>query len=104
VVRLAVVPCVLVLVVAASGCTAERPEQQAARQAVQAHLATATGYDDEIHCTRNPRPWFIERPVNVFICAAERDDGDCDWYRVTARDGKVVVALEREHAGCVLPL
>ncbi len=86
------------------GCTAERPEQQAARQAVEAHLVAVAGYEDHIRCTRNPRPWFVEQSTTMFICAARRDDGDCDWFRVTAEGGAVTVALDRERGGCILPV
>jgi hypothetical protein len=103
-VRSLVASCLLALVLVLAGCAAERPEQQAARQAVEAHLVGTAGYDGQVHCTRNPRPWFVERPAAVYICAARRDDGDCDWYRVTAVEGEVEVVLDRERGGCILPL
>jgi hypothetical protein len=86
-----------------AGCTAERPEQQAARQAVEAHLIGRSGYEGTVRCTRNPRPWLVAQQARVFICAARRDDGDCDWYRVTV-DGSVRVTPDRRLGGCVLPL
>jgi uncharacterized protein (DUF849 family) len=101
-VRLVSLSCLLAL--ALVGCTAERPEQQLAREAVEAHLAGVAGYDDHVRCTRNPRPWFIEEPADEIICAARRDDGDCDWFRVTAEGGVVTVALDRERGGCILPV
>ncbi len=101
--RSLVASCLLALVLVFAGCTAEQPEQQAARQAVEAHLVGMTGYEDHVRCTRNPRPWFVEREATVFICAARQNDGDCDWFRVTAERGHVTVGLERERGGCVLP-
>jgi hypothetical protein len=103
-VRRVAASCLLVSVLALAGCSAERPEQQAARQTVEAHLAGTAGYDGHVRCTRNPRPWFIEQPATVYICAARRDDGDCDWYRVTVGDGRVEVTSDRERGGCVLPV
>ncbi len=100
--RLVFVVSVLALLLA--GCTAELPEQQAARQILQAYLVDRPGYDGTVHCTRNPRPWFVGRTASVFICTARRDDGDCDWFRVTAAGGPPRAALDRERAGCVLPL
>jgi hypothetical protein len=92
------------LVLVLAGCTAERPEQQAAREQVEIHLATRDGYDGTVHCTRNPRPWFVGQDATVFICTARRDDGDCDWYRVDTGSGAWHVTLEQERGGCVLPL
>ena len=100
--RLVLVVSVLALMLA--GCTAERPEQQAARQVVEAYLVDRPGYDGTVHCTRNPRPWFVGQEASVFICAARRDDGDCDWFRVTAEGGSRRAALDRRRGGCVLPL
>jgi hypothetical protein len=96
----AALPLALVL----GGCTAERPEQEAARGVVEAHLVGKAGYDGTVRCTRNPRPWFVEQESSVFICAARRDDGDCDWFRVVSGDAVPRVALDRERGGCVLPL
>jgi len=91
----------------AAGCAVQGagPEQLAARAAVERHLTARDGYDlTDIHCTGNPRPWFVEARTSVYICAVQRDDGDCDWFRVTAAGGSVVVMLEARHAGCVLPM
>ena len=104
VVRSLVASCLLALVLVLAGCAAERPEQQLAREAVEAHLVGVAGYDDHVRCTRNPRPWFIEQPADEIICAARRDDGDCDWFRVTVNGGALDVALDRERGGCVLPV
>jgi hypothetical protein len=101
---LAVGSAVLVCLLALAGCTAERPEQQAAREQVEIHIAGRDGYDGTVHCTRNPRPWFVEQEATVFICTARRDDGECDWYRVDVSSGRVRVALDRVRGGCVLPL
>lgn len=86
------------------GCTAERPEQGAARQLVELHVSQLDGYDGEVHCTRNPRAWFVERKATVYICAARLESGDCDWFRVTDEAPAPVVTLERRRGGCVLPL
>ena len=60
-------------------------------------------YDrDRTRCTDNPAPWFIEKEATVFICAAKRRDGRCDWYRATLRNAGWEVVLERPNAGCVL--
>jgi hypothetical protein len=68
------------------------------------HLAGRGGYEGTIRCTRHPRPWLVPQEATVFICAARRDDGDCDWYRVVDRVTGVDVSLERLRGGCVLPL
>ena len=94
----------LLALLALTGCTAERPEQQAARELVEIHLASLSGYDGTVHCTRNPRPWFVGQTTTVFICAARRDDGDCDWFRVSTATDPSTVQLDRERGGCVLPL
>jgi len=94
----------VVFALVASGCAGERPEQQAARAVVVRHVLALDGYDaDDIRCTGNPRPWFVEQATNVYICAVARDDGDCDWFRVTVRDGDAEVTLEARRGGCVLP-
>ncbi len=89
---------------ALAGCTAERPEQGAARHFVEIHVSQLDGYDGEVHCTRNPRAWFVEREATVYICAARRNDGDCDWFRVTDTSPAPRVKLDRRRGGCVLPL
>jgi hypothetical protein len=94
--------CVLALTLA--GCAAETPEQQAARELVEIHIAADTQYDGHVRCTRNPRPWFVSQKANVFICAARRGDGDCDWFRVTRGDEGATVALDSVRGGCVLPV
>ena len=86
------------------GCSAELPEQEAARNLVEIHVSQLDGYDGEVHCTRNPRAWFVEREATVSICTARRDDGDCDWFRVTDTSPAPAVTLERRRGGCVLPL
>ena len=86
----------------------EDPTQKFAREATESRLASNPSYDtDEIHCTGNPRPWFVERQSRVVICAARRTDGGCDWFRVeltpTVTGARARVRLESENAGCVLP-
>lgn len=94
------------LLVAASllaGCGAEAPRQAGARVAVEESLA-ASQYDrDGTRCTDNPSAWFVERETEVFICAAKRRAGGCDWYRATLKNAGWDVVLDRRNAGCVLP-
>ena len=92
-----------------SACdSAEDPTQVYAREAVESYLARDGTYDaSNVHCTGNPRPWFVERQATVVICAARRVRGGCDWFRVDlASDGSRVtskVRLDAPNAGCVLP-
>ena len=92
-----------------AGCGGpEDPTQVYAREAVESYLARNDTYDaSEVHCTGNPRPWFVERQATVVICAARRARGGCDWFRVNlASDGSRVtskVRLDAANAGCVLP-
>ena len=66
------------------GCGAESPRQAGARTAVEESLSA--DYDrDRTKCTDNPSPWLIEQEATVFICAAERNGGGCDWYRATLK-------------------
>jgi hypothetical protein len=108
-VRVAFALAVVCSVVAGTGCSpAEDGTQTFAREAVQTSLARDSDYDaDEVHCTRNPRPWFVERPATVVICAARRARGGCDWFRVdlVPDAGRVTtkVTLDTRNAGCVLP-
>jgi hypothetical protein len=99
----------LLLIVLTAGCGgAEDATQRFARQATESHLANDPAYESgQVHCTGNPRPWFVEQQASVVICAARRTDGGCDWYRVDLvpvrwRMG-ARVRLEAENAGCVLP-
>jgi hypothetical protein len=93
------------LALVAAGCSTEGPEQLAARAVVERHVLPLAGYDpDRIRCTGNPRPWFIEQAATVYLCAVGRDDGDCDWFRVTVSNGDAEVELDRPRAGCVLPV
>jgi hypothetical protein len=97
------------LALVASGCDgAEDPTQVFAREAVESYLADDAEYDtDEVHCTGNPRPWFVERQATAVICAARRTEGGCDWFRVdlVPRGSRVTtrIRLEAANAGCVLP-
>lgn len=92
-----------------AGCGgAEDPTQRFAREATESWLAANPAYDaDEVHCTGNPRPWFVERQARVIICAARRVEGGCDWFRVelapSAVGARAEIRLEDENAGCVLP-
>ena len=98
----------LVLLGAAACGGTEDDTQQFAREATESYLADRPVYDvDEVHCTSNPRPWFVERQATVFICAARRVAGGCDWFRVeltpTAVGARAKVGLEEANAGCLLP-
>ena len=98
-----------VAAVVLAGCGgAEDPTQRFAREATEARLAANPAYDtDEVHCTGNPRPWFVERQARVVVCAARRVEGGCDWFRVELTPSTVgaraAIRLEAENAGCVLP-
>ena len=84
------------------GCGTESPREAGARTAVEESL-DADEYDaSRTRCTDNPAPWFIEKETTVFICAARRADGHCDWYRATLKNAGWEVLLERPNAGCVL--
>ena len=93
----------------ATGCGgAEDATQRFAREATESRLAANPAYDaDDVHCTGNPRPWFVERQARVVICAARRVAGGCDWFRVelvpTAIGARTRIRLEAKNAGCVLP-
>jgi hypothetical protein len=99
----------LALVLVGAGCGgAEDPTQKYARGAVESSLARDDTYDtSDVHCTGNPRPWFVERQATVVICAVRRSRGGCDWFRVDlSSDGSRVtsrVRLDAPNAGCVLP-
>lgn len=83
------------------GCGSESPREAGARTAVKESLSAE--YDrDWTKCTDNPAPWFIEKEATVFICAARRNDGHCDWYRASLKNAGWEVLLERPNAGCVL--
>jgi hypothetical protein len=86
-----------------TGCGSESPRQEAARTAVE-DVLRASEYDvDRTRCTDNPAPWFIEQDTDVFVCAAKRRDGDCDWYQATLKNAGWEVVLDERNAGCVLP-
>ncbi len=95
---------ILHLVVASflAGCGAESPREAGARTAVEEALAPADYDASRTRCTDNPAPWFIEKEADVFVCAARRRKGGCDWYRATLKNAGWEVVLERENAGCVL--
>ena len=92
-----------------AGCGGpEVPTQRFAREATESRLASNPSYDtDEIHCTGNPRPWFVEGQSRVVICAVRRVEGGCDWFRVElvplASRVATEIRLESPNAGCVLP-
>lgn len=84
------------------GCGAEAPRQAGARTAVEESLSAE--YDRErTKCTDNPSPWLIEQEATVFICAAERNDGGCDWYRATLKNAGWEVVLDRRNGDCIFP-
>jgi hypothetical protein len=107
-VRVLLVLAALALLGAAACGGTEDETQRFAREAVESYLAGQPRYDvDEVHCTGNPRPWFVERQTTLVVCAARRTSGGCDWYRVelVPRASRVTtrIRLESENAGCVLP-
>jgi hypothetical protein len=92
----------------AVGCAAEDPQQEAAREEVQAHVRTLgadSGYDDgDVHCTDARGVWFREEETNEFTCAVRRIEGGCDWFvvHVDRERRRATVALDERDAGCVL--
>ena len=101
--RAAAVALAVVAVLVATGCGARSPREQAARQAVVDELSPKDYDVGRTHCTDNPAPWFVERDTDVFVCAAKRKDGDCDWYQATLKNAGWEVVLDEPRAGCVLP-
>ena len=99
----------VVAVLLATGCGgAEDDTQRFARAAVESYVAGNASYEsDEVRCTGNPRPWFVERQATVVICAVRRAEGGCDWFRVdlVPRASRVTtrIRLDAPNAGCVLP-
>ena len=85
-----------------AGCGSESAREGGARVAVEESLSEDDYDRARTRCTDNPAPWFIEREATAFICAAERRDGECDWYRATLKNAGWEVVLERPDAGCVL--
>jgi hypothetical protein len=100
----------VVCVAAVVGCGVEDPQQEAAREEVQAHvreLDRAAGYDAErVHCTDAAAVWLREVETDVFLCAVGRTAGGCDWFSVEVdRERQSVrVRLDTRDAGCTLPL
>ena len=101
-VRLTGLASLLVCVALLAGCGNESPREAGARTAVEESLASAEYDLNRTRCTDNPAPWFIEKEATVFICAARRRGGGCDWYRATLKNAGWEVVLERSNAGCVL--
>jgi hypothetical protein len=88
-----------------AGCSSEDPQQEAAREEVQRHVGTLSGYDvEEIHCTDAAGVWFRDIETDQFTCAARRLEGGCDWFAVQVdRDrGLATVRLAQRDAGCTL--
>jgi len=58
-----------------------------------------------VHCTQSGRiAYFNAVRTRVFLCTAQRRDGDCDWFRVVLSDqGSARITFDRRRAGCVLP-
>ena len=98
-----------VVAVLLAGCGGpEDDTQRFAREAVESFVAGKAVYvDDEVRCTGNPRPWFVERQATVVICAVRRAEGGCDWFRVDlvplASRVTTRIRLDAPNAGCVLP-
>ena len=101
--RAAALAIVFVSALFLAGCGPGSQREQDALRAVQEALSP-TDYDvDRTHCTDNPAPWFVEHDTDVFVCAARRHDGDCDWYQATLKNAGWEVVLDERKAGCVLP-
>ena len=96
------------LALVAGGCGLEDPQQEAAREEVQAHvraLGADAGYDaEDVHCTGAASPWFRPVETDQFTCAVRLKQGGCDWFGVAVdRDrSKVLVQLVERDAGCTL--
>ena len=89
------------------GCGVEDDTQRYAREMVEAAVAGDPSYDaGDVHCTRNPRPWFVERQASVVVCAVRRADGGCDWFRVElvppVSRVTTKVRLQSKDAGCMV--
>lgn len=93
----------LTLVIGLTGCSTEDLRQADARSAVQRTVTARSGYSGDVHCTGNPKPWFVEQQASVFVCTARRDDRGCDWFRATLENAGWAVVLERRNGGCVVP-
>ena len=67
----------VVAVLLATGCGGpEDDTQRFARAAVESYVAGNAAYEgDEVRCTGNARPWFVERQATVVICAVRRAEG-----------------------------
>jgi hypothetical protein len=94
------------LVALGAGCAPEDVQQETAREGVEAHVEGLAGYDGDVHCTDAAKVgYLVETETNVFLCAARRSDGDCDWFRADLEDGRLEgVRLDRLRAGCILPI
>lgn len=92
-----------------AGCGGSEDDTQVfAREAVESYVADDSRYDaGDVHCTGNPKPWFVERQATVVICAVRRVRGGCDWFRVelVPLESRVTtrIRVEAPNAGCVLP-
>ena len=97
-----------VVVLLLAGC-GEDAQQEAAREEVQAHVASLgedAGYTAaDAHCTKAAGVWFGRRETSSFLCAVPRQRGGCDWFTVAVDRGRaeVTVRLRDSDAGCVLP-
>jgi hypothetical protein len=98
--------CLCVVAALGAGCAPEDVQQETAREGVEAHVEGVALYDGEVHCTDAAKVgYFVEAETNVFLCAARRRDGDCDWFRADLEDGRLLgVRLDQRRAGCVLPI
>jgi|SRR6478752_5816289 hypothetical protein len=101
--RLAGLASLLACLLLLTGCGTESQRQAGARVAVQDKLSAARYDVAKTRCTDNPSPWFVERETSVFVCAARRRDGGCDWYQATLKNAGWEVVLDEKNAGCVLP-
>ena len=89
----------------AAGCSSEDPQQEAAREEVQRHVRTQSGYVPEnVHCTDAAGVWFRDVETNQFTCAVRRLGGGCDWFavQVDRERRRATVRLAQRDAGCTL--
>ena len=96
------------LALVAGGCGLEDPQQEAAREEVQAHvraLGPNSGYDaEDAHCTGAASPWFRPVETDQFTCAVRLKEGGCDWFGVAVdrERSRVLVRRVERDAGCTL--
>lgn len=65
--------------------------------------ATASRGVESVHCTRNPRAFYVQAvSTKVFICIA-RTGSRCDRYIAVLRGTRYDVRLQRRDVDCIVP-